>query len=163
MEQPAGSPAPPRQRMGPTRRGRMVFLLAAVVLVVAVWWIQRRRPTLAGWGTDLASALHQARAERRGVLVLFQASPPSQVARDLARTTLAKKANRRAAEAFVRAVIAVDVGLTCPIATTYRLRRLPTLMILDADGREKNRREGPVAEVDFREGFLNCRAVRRPG
>ena len=162
MEQPAGSPAPPRQTTGPTRRGRMVFLLAAVILVVAVWWIQRRRPALAGWGTDLASALQQARTDRRSVLVLFQASPPSQVARDLARTTLAKSRNRRAAEGFIRVVVAVDVGLTDPTATTYRLRRLPTLMVLDAGGREKNRREGPVGEVDFRDGFLDLRAVRRP-
>ena len=56
----------------------------------------------------------------------------------------------------------VDVGLTDPTATTYRLRRLPTLMVLDAGGREKNRREGPVGEVDFRDGFLDLRAVRRP-
>ena len=166
MSQESPDPARPTPRDRRRRRDRIVkatFVAAAVIIVLVLWWQQRRGPDWPGWDQDLPATLARAKTEKRPVLALFLASPPGHFAREFRRKTLAKKENRDAIEQgkFLLVRITLDQRLTGEIARRYRIRRLPTLLLLDPDGTERNRRAGEaiVPEVPFRNGFLDATAV----
>ena len=43
-----------------------------------------------------------------------------------------------------------------------KISSLPTFVLLSPEGKELNRREGFVGEVDFYKGFLDCSNVLKP-
>ena len=53
-------------------------------------------------------------------------------------------------------------GLSGDLAKRYKLTKLPTMVILDANGKELNRREGFIGEVEFRRGFLDLTKIEAP-
>jgi len=154
---------PPGRR--PDRWVKVGFLLAAAVTAVLVYlYIQTGKTILKSWQTDLDAALRSAKQEDRRSLVLFLASPPGETARRLASTTLKKAHNRKAIAdgKFVRVKVALDTALDSDTARRYRIRKLPSMLILDPNGVEINRREGMIGEVPFRQGFLDCSQVAKP-
>lgn len=166
--EPTASPAPVPPRRRHDRAVKIGFAVAAVAIVLLVWWHQRRGGDWEGWTTDLAAAKARAKTEDRHVLVLFHATPPGQLTRDFLRRTLGKKANREALDKLViaRVHIALNTDLTSEVARSYRVRALPTLVLLGPDGAERNRREREaiLPEIAFREGFLDgSKPVSPPG
>lgn len=143
----------------PAGRDRWIkigFVLVLIAAGIAVYGFQRRDLQIEGWGGDLAAALAQAKAERRMVVVFFASSPPSETDLTIARRRIAKPDNQKALQTgkFIPVVVPLPEGLHAPEAQRYKLKTLPTLMVLRSDGTERNRHEGMIGEVDFRQDFL---------
>ena len=136
------------------------FLVVAVVIATVIWKYLQTETFLKGWPEDLNTALADAKQTDRRVLVFFVGNPPNADAVWMAGNTLAKSQNQRAIQEgnFARVKVVVN-SLDSDLARRYKLTRLPTMMILAPDGKELNRREGKVGEVDFPHGFLDLTEI----
>jgi hypothetical protein len=151
-----------------SRRDRWVklgFVAVLSALAIVIYYYQRGGLSLPGWGDDLDEALAQAHQENRLVLALFVSDPPGELARQLAKKTIQDPINTKAIQdgRYVTVIVTVDTALQSRMARTCGLKSLPTLLLLGPKGEERNRREGMVGEVPFRQGFLDCTDVMRPG
>lgn len=164
-------PVEPAAKSRADRRIKLVFL-AAGVLIALLLYLWNRNPSFPGWSDDLAAALQQARQENRQVVVFFMPDPREEQARFIYDNIITKKGNEDALRAgpptgagekgpFLR-VVQKHTDLQSDLARQYKLKELPTLLLLDSQGREINRREKIVAETDFRGGFLDCSSVQKP-
>lgn len=144
------------------RRVKLGFGLVAMAAVVVIFLLGRRGPSLPGWGEDLDAALKKAKAENRPILVFFIPSGYSAEAEQVAEIAK-KEENLRALEKgrFLRVRVKVDSPGSKP-ARRHRVKHLPTVLILDSNGEELNRRERKVGQVAFRRGFLDCTEVQKP-
>jgi len=127
-----------------------------------------------GWETDLEAALERAKTDKQAVLALFTGPLPEDRprwdpdTRTLLETTLAAKENRQAilADEFILVHVSVsgpkDPRLTRRHGFKSKIKKLPTMLLLGPDGREKNRREGAIGERPFREEFLTCLKIDQP-
>jgi len=138
-------------------RGKLIFLTVIAVAVILVYISQRSGAELPNWPGDLPAALAKAVKADKKVLVFFAGSPPSATARWMSRTTLYKN-NAYIREKFVS--VLVQVKLTDEPAKSYNISRFPTFLVLDARGKELNRRVGKVGQTQFRDGFLDCSDVK---
>ncbi|MCK4602391.1 MAG: hypothetical protein KAU28_07980, partial [Phycisphaerae bacterium] len=111
---------------------------------------------------DLDAAMEQAADEKRPLLVFFMGSPPSDTTHRLAKGTLGRPGNIRAIRKGDFLCIVAKTSLKSDLATKYKITTLPTLLILSPAGKEQNRREGFIGEVDFRNGFLDLKKVNKP-
>lgn len=145
---------------------KYIFLGIVLIAAAAIYLRQRSGPPALeeNWPRTLDAALAQAEQTDRRVLVFFTSEPPSETTRRLVDTTLARPENRRAIQEgnFIRARAILDVSLDSPAAKKYRIRRLPTMMVLSPEGKELNRREGFIGEVPFRSGFLDLEEIQEP-
>ncbi len=161
MSEPSDS-HPPSAKRRTDRRIKLGFLAVALVAAGVVFYLQLRPPK-GIWSQGLPQGLQKARAENRRLLVLFTSSPPGETARRMEQTTLRKAHNRKAIRdgKFVCVRVTLDTALRSETARRYRIRKLPTMLILSPEGGELNRREGMIGEVPFRQGFLDCADVFR--
>jgi len=154
----------PRQSTQPSRRVKMGFLLAAVLAAGLIYWFFQTGETfLKSWPIKIDDTLARAKQTDRRVLAFFVSNPPSAAAMRLSTTTLAKKNNEQAIRdgKFFRVKVLTH-GLSGDLAKRYKLTILPTMIILDANGKELNRREGFIGEVDFRHGLLDLTKIDAP-
>ncbi len=144
------------------RKGRLILLLIIVGMAIVVWVIQRSGPPLSGWGKDLEAAMKQASEGRRRAVILFQASSPSQPTRDLIKRVLGHSETKKALEGgkFIRVQLKTSLG--SPVAKEYKIRDLPTVVIVDSEGKELNRRVGYISFAEFLAGFLDCTQIVKP-
>jgi len=157
----------PRQSAQVGRSDRLVkvgFLLAAAIAAGLVYWFFQTGETfLKSWPIDLDDTLARAKQTDRKVLAFFVSDPPSAAALRLSKTTLAKKSNEQAIRdgKFIRVRVVTD-DLKGDLARRYKLTMLPAMIVLDANGKELNRREGFIGEVDFRHGLLDLTKIEAP-
>jgi len=140
------------------------FVLILIAVAIAIYSFQRRDLHIEGWGNDLNAALAQAKAENRKVVAFFVSSPPSDTAKEIAQRRISKADNQQALKDgnFILVIVTVDSNLDSdPIAQTYKLTKLPTLMVLLSDGTERNRNEGGIGEVDFRQQLLRVSSTAK--
>ncbi len=149
-------------KSGIDNRIKILFVLVAIAGIVGVQLLQRSGQVLPDWDEDLDSALSQARQEKRKVLVLFSDHPPGQITRWLASGTILKNGQAIQEGSFLPVLIRLG-SLDDPLAQKYKIKSLPTMLVLSSRGRELNRRAGKIGEVPFRDGFLNLRKVVGPG
>lgn len=142
------------------RRTKIVFLVVLAVAAALVYVLLQRRTPGFNWPEDLDKALEQART-RPNVLVFFTSSPKSLTARQLIQTTLRKNVRTIAQQRVVKVNVSLDT-VNCDLAARYKISSLPTFVLLSPEGKELNRREGFVGEVDFHKGFLDCSRVVKP-
>ena len=142
------------KRSGTDRWVKIGFLAVLVVGGLAVYMRQRHGPQLKDWGEDLPSALAQAQEEGRRVLLFAMSHPPSQIARRLAATTIRKNGKAIRQHNLILVKITLSSSLQSGTARRYRIKKLPTMLLLDSKGNELNRREGFIGEVEFRRDFL---------
>jgi hypothetical protein len=148
-----------------TRRDRWIklgFVAVTLAAVVYIYYRQRGGLSIPGWGTDLDAALQKASQEGREVLVLFVSDPPGEIAQQLAKATVPMNAKAIKDGRYVAVVVTVDTALQSETARFYKLKTLPTLLLVGPEGLERNRREGMVGELEFRRGFLDCAEIVRP-
>ena len=146
------------------RRMKAVFLTILAIAVILVYLNQRRDTQLEKWPDDLQKALKVASYENRPVLAFFVGSPPSETTRRLLRTTLHRPENRRAVTEgrFVKVKVTLGRSLDGELAKKYKIKKLPTMVILDKNSKELNRRVGMIGEVPFRRGFLDRSEIQKP-
>ncbi|MBN1556012.1 MAG: hypothetical protein JXA11_14810 [Phycisphaerae bacterium] len=144
------------KKPGKDRWIKIGFVLVLVAAGVIVYLSQRRDVSIDGWGDDLTVALGQAKSEDRKVVVFFVSSPPSETALTIARRRIPKSDNQKALEEgrYIPVVVSLEDQLDSEIAKQYKLTKLPTLMVLWPNGQERNRHEGMIGEVDFRQNLL---------
>lgn len=155
------SPSSPRQK---DKIGKLGFALVALVGLAIIYMFQRSPASpLDKWGTSLNDALAQAKVDNRKVVALFTEPTPNHDEINLGKTTLAKEKNIIALREgrFITVRIKLNKDLTSADAKKYRIKKLPTMLLLDPFGRELNRREGFVGEMDFRSGFLDAKDVQQ--
>ena len=157
--------APSTAAERPARKNRLViagFLAVAVGLVAFNVVKGRSVPAPRNWGEDLKAALDLGKAEGRQIVVLFVRHPASQMARDLIRYTIAKPDNRNAITEgnFVPVMVRLRGDSKNELMSEYKLKNMPTLILLSPDGEEIRRLEGQATkpEVPFRQDFLGVKA-----
>jgi hypothetical protein len=138
---------------GPNRKAKWVFGGAALAMIVFIYWLQTRPPTIEDWGSDLEAALTTARQEDRPVVALIDSDPPSEDGRFIVERILKKAHNRQAVEAG--RYVPVRAGWSEEIGRRFEIDRqeLPVLLILDGEGEVLRRHVGRIGEMQFR-GFL---------
>ena len=165
MESQDDSKSPARSRSKSDRWVKIGFVVVAAVVAFIVWRTVRQ-PKLPGW-IPLDEAVEKARKENRPIVVLFMNHPISDGDRWNIEI-IAKSANRKAIEEgnFIRAKAQLSTALDSETARRHRIKVLPTVLVLEPEGeelKERNRREGRLGEVDFRQGFLDLARVQKPG
>lgn len=135
---------------------KKALLLAIVFAMVAVYFYQRRGLDIRGWGEDLNAALVQAKAENRPLVVLFANKSQTPTARAL-KKHINRPGNRKALKQgnYITVIVPLDNALDSELARKYKIKSLPTLLLLRPDGTEHNRTVGNIGEVSFRQNFLN--------
>jgi len=139
-------------------RGKLIFLAVIAVAVILVYMSQQSGAELPDWPEDLPKALAQARQEDRKVLVFFAGNPPSANARRMSTTTLSKKSGEIKRGKFI--TVLIQIKKTDDLAKHYGIKNFPTFLLLDAQGKELNRRVGFVGQEAFIRGFLDCSDVK---
>ena len=147
------------------KRTKMGFVVVLIIAASIVYMLQRGDPpVLRGWRDDFDQVLKDAKRDNRRVLVFFVGTSLSQTARNMLSTTLRKPGNAAAIEKgnFIKAHVRLDHPPSSDLAERYRITTLPTMVILDANGKERNRRTGFIGEAPFRTSFLSCKDVQEP-
>lgn len=131
----AGPTNGPR-RSGLSRWGPTFLLLGVMALYLVA---TRSAPALEGWGTDFDTALAQAAASDRRVLVAFnmRGCPPCTM---MDRMVLGKRAVRSALEGYVP--VRVDVDQQRLLASRFQVFSTPTYAVIDRAGNLVARSEG---------------------
>jgi len=150
------------RKPGRDRLIKRLFILALLVAAALVYFLQLEGPSFPGWDeTDLSAALETAKQKDRPVLVYFISSRPSQIARRMAKTTLAKRDNREAIDSAELIRVLVETSTDSDLATKYSLSKLPTMMVLSPEGVQcptmKDYAGEFIGEVPFRNEFLEPR------
>jgi len=135
-------------------RGKLIFLGVIAVAFALVYMSQRSGAELPDWPGGLPAALAKAKQEDRKVLVFFAGSPPSEDARRMSTTTISKNLKYIKEGKFI--TVLIQLKKSDELAKRYDIARLPTFLLLDAEGKVLNRRVGMVGEVAFNKGFLDC-------
>ena len=105
---------------------------------------------------DMRAIYDSAGKGKRKVLALFAADPPDKLTTELYRTTLADPATHRAVEELNPILVHIPVAdlARSTLAERYRIRKLPTLLLLSHSDREERRRAETVPKGTFRTEFL---------
>ena len=138
------------------------FVLAAIG--IAIFITRRQRSFDVGhWGRDFPAAMQQARQENRRVVVLFLRNPVGPLEHRV-RNIILKPENVRAFRDghFIGVLVQSPENLDSELAVQYGIEGLPTLLLLDPNGAELDRRGDDVGETDFRGGFLAEDDPNRP-
>ena len=151
-----------RTQADKARRERKVKIgfLAVVLIAAALIYLLKQRadpPEIdSQWPPLTDSVLAQAKSEGRPIVVFFVGDPVGDTTKRMLKTTLKQPGNRKAlAEGrFIQASIKLELTLKSDKAVQYGIKKLPTMMVLRPDGKERIRKEGFIGEVDFREEFL---------
>src|SRR6185436_14389847 len=154
--------------VGPVRRPAVRWARAAAGVLVAVAGLNLLVTKADAPGIDWTAfsddALRQARADGRPVLIDFQATwclP----CREMEHTTFRDPAVVEAARAFttLKADVTEQDDGTSELMTRFNVPGVPTYVLLDATGEERQRFVGFVAAPDFREALRNVAAGAHRG
>lgn len=126
------------------------FLAVAVVAAFVVWRLQLNPPILEGWGTDLPAAQAQGKAQSRPVLIFFHDSPMNEISRQVVKH-FTRPASMKAYDRYNYIRVA---AASSKIAQDWGITVFPTLVVLDALGKEAGRHSGFIPEADFYDRFL---------
>lgn len=145
-----------RPKSTPTERWvKRCFLLAILLAGIIVGYIQFRGPML-GWSDDMDSALANARAEDRSVVVFVRSFPISATGKRMVLTTLSKSANKKALENGKFLCVEIRLDRSSWWAKKYVVTRTPTMLLIAPDGEKFHKAEGMIGETEFRNEFLNA-------
>ncbi|HUS47362.1 MAG TPA: thioredoxin family protein [Phycisphaerae bacterium] len=158
VHQQGPAPAAAGRKLRKDRWIKRGFVAAILIAAVIVYVLQMEGPRLSGWEDDLNAALVQAKEENRPVLVYFVRSLSSQVVRDMANKTLAKKENKQAITDAGFIMVKVETTIESETARRYGLTKLPTMAVLSSEGARcatMNDFAGQfIGEMQFRNDFL---------
>ncbi len=172
QQEPAQTPTqtPQQARPAKSKADRWVKLgFLAVVLVLGFWlWQQGRKGADLGWPIvtgekAFQEKLDEAKKDTRSVVVYFTSNPRSLDGNENV-GYIRKGQNHKAIEKgnYLCVEVKLPDALKTDLAKRYNITKLPTMLRLDSDGKELNRRIGRIGQLDFRRGFLDRSRVIRP-
>ena len=155
MSEENNAPAAPENSKR-EKRTKAILILLIIAAMVGIYFYQRRGLVIEGWGKDFDAALAQAKTENHPLVILFVNKSQTPSARDLQRR-IDRPGNRSALQQgnYITVIVPLDNKLDSEIAKKYKIKSLPTLLLLRPDGTEHNRATGNIGEVPFRQVFLN--------
>ena len=133
---------------------KFAFIAAFAVAIIVIYKLQSRDLSIPGWLNNAQAALTKAKKENRKVCLLFVSSPPSQISRDLKDQLLHPGAIRKVKELNYIGCVIPNKNSNQAIIKKFNIKKFPTLIALDPDGSIRNRHEGYIAQVPFRQEFL---------
>ena len=167
MNEPDAPPQTEPTRPSGSRYVKLAFLTVAVLGFATIYfYLQKTDPLPVGNWIELpdpAEAVKLAAVKgRRRIVILFAGSPRSQECERLVNITLKVNKNNIQAAGVLAVYIKVGRRLNSDMAKRYKLKRLPTTLLLDATGKELNRRQGYIGQGDFEQGFLDLGRIENP-
>lgn len=141
------SEVPDRQpNQKPGRLGQWAPVMIAVSAMVLYFLVNRPAPPLPGWQTDYATALSQAAASDRNVLIAFhlERCPPCE---QMQRNVLNSDEIAELLEEFVP--VRVDAAKERELANRFGVLGTPTYAVVNGDGTLLSRCEGYQPVSDF--------------
>jgi len=168
---PAGLPSPstptsasPPKAAGPSRDRwvKFAFLVVALAAAGAIYLLQRKNPEMPGWGADLKQSLAAAAENDKKVVVVFTNSPMSKEDRDLVTSALTRGSSRDVLIYLKYPCVHLTAKANQAEMDKYKVRKLPTVLLLDSAGREVKRREGFMTNITFCTEFLEKAASDLP-
>ena len=140
------------RKQSSTDRWVKLGFLAVVLIVAAVIYIRGRAGTAPGreWHSDLPATLAEARKSNRPVLVLFR---PKVLDEDTSFVTGEKGLKQQSVTRAVTkgnylcVAVKLDASLTSALAVRYKLRELPTVIVLSPEGIVLQRDSGRVGHA----------------
>ena len=146
-----------------TDRWVKLGFLAVVLIVAAVIYIRGRTGISPGqgWRSDLEAVLADAKKSNRPVLVLFRLEALDE---DTSFVTGEKglkqpSVNRAVKEGnYLCVEVRLDGGLASTVAVKYKLKKLPTVIVLSPEGKVLRRESGRVGHARLVE-MLSARAA----
>ena len=159
MSQSDSPQAGQAEKKSSTDRWVKLGFLAAVIIVAAVIYIRHRVGVGPGeaWRSDLDATLAEARKSNRPVLVLFR---PKALDEDTnfvsGEKGLTCPSVREAVEKGNYPCVEVKLGgaLTSTAAAKYKVRKLPTVIVLSPQGKVLEREPGRVGHARLAEMLL---------
>ena len=154
MSHSDSSPEDPARKKSSTDRWVKFGFLAVVLIVAAVIYIRHRVGVGSGeaWRTDLDATLAEARKSNRPVLVLFR---PKALDDDTnfvrGEKGVTYPSVRKAVENgnYLCVEVKLDEALTSAAARKYKLKKLPTVIVLSPAGKVLQRAAGRVGHADL--------------
>jgi len=143
------------------RKAKFIFLVVLIIVGFVVWRMSQQPPVWPGASTDLDKTLATAKEQNKEVLVLFMDSPPGETTRNMLKGQLARPQNKEAVAKILTVQQSIS-SLDSDLAKKYEIVKLPTLLLLDPSGKELNRNEGSIGEVEFRSDFLSRKTIVPP-
>lgn len=128
------------------------FLVVALAGVTAVYLVQRKPVLFKKWETNAALTMMKGKAEGRPVLILFHSPVLEEDTRHLEdedKGVLEKSQSREIYERLGYLRVHEEMSLGTEKATAWKITRLPTMIVIDREGKEAGRREGYVGLAEF--------------
>ncbi len=154
MSQSDGPQAGQARKKSSTDRWVKLGFLAVVVVVAAAVYIRGWAGSSPGqqWRSDLEAALAEAKKSNRPVLVLFRGEALDEDTNFVMGEKGLKQSsvNREVKEGnYLCVEVKLDRALTSTAAVKYKLTKLPTVIVLSAEGKVLQRESGRVGHVDL--------------
>lgn len=135
-----------------------VVLALVVIGGIIVWVIVKRQsePMFPrNWQNDLVAATAQGKAEGRPVLVLFHTGPlGNECQTKMIRDVLTVEGSEEKFWTYRHVLVHTATSKRSPLATEWKLQKLPTMVILDSAGNEVRRNEGYIEAATFWNKFI---------
>ncbi|RPI63586.1 MAG: thioredoxin [Planctomycetaceae bacterium] len=141
------------------RAVKIGFLIAVLVIGFFIWRGQKTEPTLGGWGTNLPLAMTQAKAGKAQVIVFFHHSPMSDDDTRMIKNSLDAEESRKAIAGKPYVKVSLDIEGNADIVKKYNIVSTPTVLLLDADGKEIRRLDKPGNHLDFYNKLLGLKTT----
>lgn len=134
--------------------GRYAFIALLIIVVIAVWWSQRRDPALDGWLRDYDEAAQLASENDRRILVFFTETPMN--ARDRESVTQVLADNNIQAVLERKNVVRVHLSLNRDADEAQRLGidSTPAYVLLSPEGEPIRDHQGYLRAEALRAEFL---------
>ncbi|MCY2927483.1 MAG: hypothetical protein NT031_19010 [Planctomycetota bacterium] len=146
---------------------KWIFLGVVAAGAVLVWRLQQDTPFLSEWEKDLPKALGEGVREHRPVLIFFHDVPPNQASLWLVKNHFYQPQSTAAYKQYNYIHVNVGVNDTAsPIAQEWKVTGFPTLVFVDASGKEASRYTGSIPLSEFWERLKSAgegTPARAPG
>ncbi len=137
---------------GPSRKGKLVFVAIFVAVALFVYVKQKSGGELPNWPSDLPAAIKTATERDKPILVFVALTSPSQVSRNMAKSTI--RGNLKFMNRYQMLRVLKKVEPDSEFAKEHSIKKFPTFLLLDKTGKELGRVEGLIGEMNFYREFL---------
>ena len=141
---------------------KIAFIIALCVAAVVIYFVQSRDLSVAGWSNNPTQTLAKAKKENRKVCLMFVNSPPSQIDKDQRREVTTKSSVKIFNDLKYLGCVVHNNSANQALAKKFGVKSRPTLVTLNPDGTLRNKHEGYLSQVPFRQKLLVDTLSKKP-